>query len=310
MVIGLFKYTNLYTMSESLQPEYEDSDAEWELQYGDTAANVKMRWEVYKYSGLPPIHEVIIDRLIETGLLTRQSAVLDVGCSDGAVLRDLQLRHGHEGPLYGVDPHLNQAWVTQYVLSEQARKGKLVDSTVFIAGKAQDLYPIPDNSQDVVLELFVHYHIPETEQAKAFSELKRVQKPEGATVIATSGQNNKQQHRFFERLIAHELGVLPPRRMNSSFDTVRALEVLPRHYGNVEHMPHHSEIHFTRQNYTVYRDSLLSMTSEYRPRQTPTSVLPIIEEKILPLMLQEIDTREYFSDQQEQDFFICRNKIE
>ena len=293
-------------MSESLQPGYDRGDNDWELQYG-TLINVKHRWEVYRYSELPDIHEAIINKLVDRNQLKPGDSVLDVGCSDGHLLRNLRLQRQHQGALCGIDPWPDQFWTTQYYLSELAKEGHEIEPIVFMRGEAQDLYPLPDNSQDVLLALFVLYHLPKDEQPLALAEFKRVLKPGGRLVVATSGKDNKLKHRYFERRIAAELGVEPPPLMNQNFDSDEAKKILPRYFSDVEHTAHHGHLKFNKQNYMVYIQSLLTMASEFRPAQSSNSLNPAIEKIVKPQIEAEIEEKGNFIDTQERDYFICTN---
>jgi len=108
----------------------------------ESANKVQARWNLYEQT-VPKVD------LHQKGLaalsLKGQEDILDVGCGDGRMLKDLYLQ-GHKGRLVGVD-------ISRGIF--QPTEG--VD---FVEASA-DALPFPDNSFDVILSFFMLYHMPE-----------------------------------------------------------------------------------------------------------------------------------------------------
>lgn len=267
---------------------------DWLGQYGENAANTKYRWEVYKHSvNGRDTHREVIEALSLKG----HETIVDVGCGDGVVLADLRVKSSHEGRLINTDVNGSQFWPVVTYLGQSG-----VKPVEWVVANAAD-FDMPDNSVDVVLSLFMMYHIPPELQRQTLENFKRILAPGGRLALATSGRFNKFRHRIFEDEMARYASLNPPIRMNKSFDTDMAEAVLPDYFA-VEHHKVHDELEFSSKTSPVYLSSLRSMFNLFEPAPSPQLNLAL-KEVVQPQIEQEIAQRGSFQDLMAQDFFIC-----
>lgn len=271
--------------------------------------NVKLRWAAYNHcelkepDGVTPfsIHNEVIRQLELTG----KESIVDVGCADGDVLLRL-LEAGHQGEMMGID--INRDFFSPSLL---ALKDKEDSRLIFSERNAQNLGLAPD-SVDVLLACFMLYHLPNPEAA--LNEFKKVVKPGGKIVIATSdSRENKLYHRIFERKLAQRLGATSPQPFAARFDTHEAEQILPRLFTNIHVVDHYDHMLIGppgSQSYDDYLGSLDSMFPSFK-RDHPISYMdewkPAIEELVQPTIMYFVDKNGIFRDLIRRRAYICTN---
>lgn len=222
-------------------------------QYGDGGLNLKLRWQVYKHAQRPL--DIISDVIGKSNIETSDS-LLDVGCNDGEFLDTIRMK-GHLGKLVGLD-------VSKSPLQFGNQRQKNHNSDIqYINGSAEEL-PLSTDSFDTATTLFTLYHVANPE--KALKEIRRVVKPNGSVIVSTSGAKNKILHRAFERLIANELNVEPPKIFNSGFTTEIAQRVLPYFFDVKHRIDHLTDMKIsTTTQMGDYVLSLMSMRTAFAP---------------------------------------------
>jgi ubiquinone/menaquinone biosynthesis C-methylase UbiE len=120
------------------------------------------------------LHNLALDRAELAG----DEAVLDVGCGNGAYLATLARRE-HRGFVTGLDMSAGMLDAAQ-----------THSSVPLMIGDAQAL-PVRDASFDVVLAMHMLYHAPD--RALAISELRRVMRDRGVTLVVTNSDTHLQQ---------------------------------------------------------------------------------------------------------------------
>lgn len=282
-------------------PEFREPAPVDVLQEYGTSLNPAMRFEFYKYA-YPSIdpEDLIRERLNLNG----SESILDVGCSNGAMLEALR-NSGHTGKLIGIDIAFSLFAAS---VSSRERHPSLNPSIDFMVGNAEDV-PLADDSVDISSALFMLYHC---NPKKALMELKRVTKPGGTIVVSTSGPDNKIWHRAFEKLIAEKLGSTPSPRFNSAFDTNVADLLLPQLFPPeaIEHIPHRGVVDLSNKpentaNREAFSASLLTMKDSMKPlpkyvewKQTESLIWELIDRTV-----NQEDLYEYI----ERDYYFCKN---
>ncbi len=230
--------------------------------------------------------------------LDGNETILDVGCGGANVLSALHSA-GHQGPLVGVEIDANMFAAAR---SHDAVTAGHIDLRI---GAAQNL-GLPDNSVDCLLALFLLYHIDEP--AQALAEFKRVLKPGGQILVATSGVNNKRVHRLIEDSLAQLLATTPPTVFAEPFNDVVAARVLPQWFDEVKHLPAlQGEVHLRADDpnsHANYFFSLQSMMRSYgRYIRYGAEWKPLIDTYVEPRILTIEALKGHFTDYYDLHYF-------
>lgn len=272
--------------------------------------NLFYRWKAYEHSlGKVDTEAEIVESL---GLTTGEETVVDVGTGPGWFLFDLMNRYNHRGKLIGIDPITEQfddigLW-RGYNSPEYHAFMSRVDLR---QGRAQRI-PVNDSCADRVLSAFSMYHVPAREQGRALSEIKRIMKADAKFVLSTSGPSNKVRQREFEKKIAQYLSEstsvphTPPKRMNQSYDSVRAAEHLPKHFEIVKHKPLWDHLAFYSEDDVYdYVLSIESMKDQFDPIPRKSEYHDALLNVVYPVIINEINKFGSFIDYMERDIFEC-----
>lgn len=255
--------------------------------------NVRLRWDYYKDVDL---FKSIVDKLELQG----DETILDIGCADGRDLRRLDAEFGHTGRLIGSDLYLG---ASEYYL-DNGYTPLETNEKMFIAADAESI-PLADDSIDVLMALFVLYHVNDPQ--KALEEFKRVVKPGGTVVIATSGKGNKLKHREFEAMISDSLGLERIPIFSAKFDADVAEEALPAHFENIRTFYQQDTRRYTLEDYSAYIASIDSMKDSLKPIPPWSLWKNAVDELVVPAVLSEIAEKGVFEDAIDRWYFICKN---
>jgi len=168
-----------------LEPDYDDNQERWLL-------NVSVR----KRFGGGDVHQPVAKRIVAEGL----SPVVDVGCGDGELHRQLPARW----PWIGIDR-------SPTMLARAPNPSALAE--------AQKL-PLPDESAGAVAMLWMLYHLADPETAIA--EARRVLRPGGLLIACTNSREDSPE-------LAHVYKIGP-----ITFDAEIATDMVGRHFEEVE----------------------------------------------------------------------------
>jgi ubiquinone/menaquinone biosynthesis C-methylase UbiE len=152
-----------------------------------------------EYARHRKIHPGVVCELVESGLFTPETRVLDVGCGTGNYAAALTEATGCR--VSGIDP-------SQRML-DRARDAAPWESLV--QGSAESL-PFPRASFDVVISTDVIHHIADRDAY--FSEVARVLRPSGHIVTVTDSHDDIPRRRplssHFPETVSVELQRYPP----------------------------------------------------------------------------------------------------
>ncbi len=118
-----------------------------------------------------PVHRTVLD--LAAAEVSRPSAILDVGCGTGRLLRAAEDRFPGAS-LDGVDAAIEMVKQAEWELPEGSRIN-------FQAGTAEQL-PFPDGQFDLVFSTMTFHHW--ADQRKGIAEVRRVLKPGGRWLLA------------------------------------------------------------------------------------------------------------------------------
>lgn len=281
-----------YSMDTSRNPESIQDRSLLPLTNYTDSWNVRARFLLNEFARDPKD----IEALAYVGSNTTQTQrLLDVGAADGAFFERLAFEFLHTGEMFAVDINPEQFLRRNYpTFTNEHIRGGVKEFKVFdallrnlpidvtqlkfeddeeqtatayhrLAGDVSNL-EFPDKSFDTVFALFMLYHVPDSEREGALVEIKRVLKDEGVFVMASSGSNNKENHRVYEGKIAKKLGVEPPVRMNFGFTTEKAIEIIPKHFKHVFVLSQETEMVIkTDFEIAAYIASQVSLYNQYTP---------------------------------------------
>ncbi len=298
-------------MSEGLSV-FQQTDAEQlAAEYGFGAEGLLHRWRLYQECVEPPDQRMdyYMDAYDHLGC-ERGDTIVDVGCLDGYSLFRFRLEREHSGLLYGVDPNINTVGLS--AAFNQILMNMGLDPIRLQTAKGEDI-PLGDSSVDVGMEFFATYH---GDPAQMIDELIRVTRPGGDIVIATSGRDNKLEHRKFEDAIAHFLrsltgqSILPPEPFTKRFDAEIAEVMLPAFPGLqvVDTMTQNGSIRITPgDKYRYYLESLASMRHHFSQPISRDNWQLAIENVVQPVVQAAFDRQGYFDDQLRRAIIFCKN---
>ncbi|MEO7364138.1 MAG: class I SAM-dependent methyltransferase [Candidatus Saccharimonadales bacterium] len=305
--------------------------------YAETSSNVRARFEVYKHA-VPyvGIERYAVDVLSSLGAFAIGDTVMDVGTADGSLHLLLRDQFGHKGAFIGLDPnskqfeHLLQPFLPMSKAEWEAVKSgpkpvafsaksllalhagrpfiifKESENLSLHEGRAHDLSQAEDKTINVLFAMFMLYHLPQQERQKAYAEFRRVLRPEGVLVCATSGKNNKFQHRRLESEVASYLGIQPPSVMNASFTTESSGSELAADFEHVyEHSQHALFSSNTREKIEVYLASLRSLRDQFEPIPESQDFETALIEKVLPQLTAEDQYGSTFTDTVHRSIFFA-----
>jgi SAM-dependent methyltransferase len=156
--------------------------------------------------------------------------------------------------------------------------------------------------------MFMLYHLPESKQSQAFAEFKRVLKPDGRFVLATSGTDNKVRHRMLEQQIANNFDqkTTAPKLMNAGFNTERAEAELPKYFSHVYAYKQDSKMVIDDDDRVdAYLDSLRSLRDQFDPVPDEFTFEDALVDVVLPQIEHDMGKYGRFIDLIRRSIFIC-----
>ncbi len=261
------------------------------VQYA-TADKLLARRGIYQYCQ-PPLD--VKGEIIKTLKLNGEEAILDVGCGDGDMLVRLCQQQQHRGRLVGLDPS-NGMIAAAKTRARSAAKGQIE----FLVGRTEQL-PFADASFDVVLGLFMLYHVPDI--PAALREWQRVLKPGGVAVAATSSASHLPKIITFKQMIGDLLHTQPPPLFSVTFNLENGEHKLAAVFREVATYRFTGELRLDHA--TPYLAQLDSAHDMYEPVPSPedwSRALAAAQSKIEA----EIAVRGVFTDTVCRGFFIAR----
>lgn len=273
-------------------PNYDQLSLQRHYDLDDHHAwKVRARFEVYNYAEPHVDFEELVVNSLELAGTTKN--IVDVGAADASYLYRLWLEFGIRGNLVGIEPHTSQfehiekmdsldmvglikkALDALYPYENNFGESAKIDAITnnvpniqLFSDRATDLAHVKDSFADLVFAMFMLYHLNEAERVQAYDEFKRVLKPDGIFVLATSGDENKSQHRLLEKLIAVKLGgnTEAPLPMNAGFTSEKAKREILQHFHRAYILEQRSPILInSEEGVDTYKLSLLSLRDQFNP---------------------------------------------
>ena len=252
------------------------------LQYG-TTANLDARIKIHQlFSADPESFHAWIGRHLT---LSKPVDVLELGCGTGIIWKENAhlLPAGSTLTLTDFSPAMVEK--TRTTLGDVAAKVDVADI---------EHLTYEDDSFDVVNAHHVLYHAED--KTRAFSEIKRVLRPDGFATITT----NSQVHMFNVYEIGRRLDAnFPTDRIIDSFTEEIADEMLPGFFGAIEKHVQEDVLKVTDIQFL-----LDYVASGVKPRDM--SVADDFFERYAALVQSEMNEKGYFEIPKRSPLFICR----
>lgn len=311
-------------MSEILKPSTCDVDQVTIDRNYLTSENVRSRFGVYEFEEpYTDLEKLAVDSL---ELTNSTKDLVDIGAADGDFLYRLRWEFNLQGKLTGVEPNSSQydlhaTWkeptdiglikrtLDNYYVEPSSSHEVLTEASYLadnpcqielLEGRAHDLSKLDSKSADVLFAMFMLYHLTEEQRPMAMQEFKRVLKPDGTFVMATSGVGNKPKHRVFEEKIADALGnnVKAPKPMNAGFVTEKAVAEVPKYFKHVYLYNHaaHIVIGRTGKSLGAYYNSLRSHRDQFEPVPTEEEFNNAVRTVVDKPMLSDLSKHGGFRD--------------
>ncbi len=134
------------------------------LQYRHSPRNIEVRKTLYTKFSSPRCN--LYEKIIQAMKLGGHETVIDIGCGAGKEILEI-VKSSHFGKIIGVND------TEIYTETQNTLEEKGVENVKFVKMDARSL-AFPTNSADVVVALYILYHIADPE--KALDEMKRVLK--------------------------------------------------------------------------------------------------------------------------------------
>ncbi len=286
-------------MSEQLQGPEGVVARQYDLQYA-TRTNIRLGVMDSVVADGRQIRQELVD-CIDLSSLSDDSVVVDVGCADGAVLKDLRERRGYNGVTTGLDID-----ISSLVLPKGLKREGIVGPSFFVVGDMSSL-PFPDRSADAVISSFAFHHA--SDPAVAVEEASRVLKDGGQLVVTANSLVQKDRLRQVLDDCAELLGIEPPRKFAELFNTETAPKILSQRFRIEEIKTQITEMIFTDtdDDFDMFIQNLMTYFPEFSPAIVSTEDRNRITEEIARRAYYEgIRTRGYFTDNIDREIYVCR----
>ncbi len=200
-------------------------------------ATQQMTHNLYRQNPMP-----LVDHILECLDLSGQETVLDLGCGNGFILRDVvsKMRHGGRTVAFDISP----------AMLELAKRNVTVSwaPLEFVEGRAEDLSRFPDGTFDRVMANFIFHYI--TEPDTVCAEIARVTSKSGHAIVTIEARHSMpemyQMHfdSMAEAGFPEEFTARLPRTRRGKMVLDNAAEHLSRHFGSVEERPYLDALRF------------------------------------------------------------------
>ncbi|MBO4206725.1 class I SAM-dependent methyltransferase [Micromonospora echinofusca] len=186
--------------------------------------------------------ETLVDHMLRCLDLTGRETVLDLGCGNGFILRDVvsRLRHGGRTVAMDISP----------AMLELAKRNVTVSwaPLEFVEGRAEDLSRFPDGTFDRVMANFIFHYIEDPDLV--CGEIARVTSDDGFAIVTIEARHSMPEMYEMHFEAMEKVGFAPdfiarlPRTRRGKMVLDNSAEILSRHFGSVTENPYPDALRF------------------------------------------------------------------
>jgi ubiquinone/menaquinone biosynthesis C-methylase UbiE len=250
--------------------------------------------------------EPLVDHILRCLDLTGNESVLDLGCGNGFVLRDVvsRLRAGGRAVAVDISP----------AMLELAQQNVTVCwvPLEFVEGRAESLPQYADGEFDRIMANFIFHYIEEPDLVCA--QIKRLLDPRGRALVSIEARNSMSEMYRMHFAAMEKVGFpaefierLPQgRRGKMVLDNAR--EILSRHFSEVEERPYQDCLRFENVEpfMSFYADGhrycgAMAMAGA----DIPEARFKQLHAEVEKTVTRRIDEVGYFELQKQNSVFVC-----
>lgn len=184
----------------------------------------------------------MVDHILDCLDLTGREAVLDLGCGNGFILRDVasRLRYGGRAVAVDISPAMLELAQRNVTISWAPLE--------FVEGRAEDLSRYPDGTFDRVMANFIFHYIEDPDLV--CGEIARLVKPGGHAIVTIEARHSMPEmyQMHFDAMetvgFPAEFIARLPRTRRGKMVLDNAQEILSRQFGKVEERPYVDALRF------------------------------------------------------------------
>lgn len=209
------------------------------VHFGSNTALATQQMTQNRYRQNP---ETLIDHMLSCLELTGRESVLDLGCGNGFILRDVvsRLRSGGRAVAVDISP----------AMLELAKRNVTVSwvPLEFVEGRAEDLSRYPDGMFDRVMANYIFHYIEDPDLV--CSEIARLVSDQGRAIVTIEARHSMPEmyQMHFDAMekvgFPAEFIARLPRTRRGKMVLDNAAEILSRHFDNVEERPYADALRF------------------------------------------------------------------
>jgi ubiquinone/menaquinone biosynthesis C-methylase UbiE len=250
--------------------------------------------------------EPLIDHILRCLALTGRETVLDLGCGNGFILRDVvsRLRDGARAVAVDISP----------AMLELAQRNVTVAwvPVEYYEGRAQDLSRFPDGSFDRVMANFIFHYIEEPDVVLA--EIARVVADTGRAIVTIEARESMPEMYGSHFTAMAKVGFPPafierlPKGRRGQMTLDNAGEYLAKHFSRVQEKPYVDALRFRTvepfmEFYTTghrYCGARAMAGDEY-----PEALFQALYDEVAATVQRRIDEVGYFELSKRNSVFVC-----
>ncbi|MFF5481886.1 class I SAM-dependent methyltransferase [Streptomyces sp. NPDC012935] len=269
--------------------------------------NVALATQQMTHSVFRTNSQAHIDHLLSCLALTGRETLLDLGCGNGFILRDVvsRLRYGAKVTAVDISPdmlelakrNVNVAWIP----------------VEFREGKAEDLSMFRDGELDRVMANYIFHYIEDPD--RVCGEIARVLSPEGHAIVSIEAKHSMPEMYNLHFEMMKRVGFPSdfieklPRGRRGLMTLDNAPEFLRRAFSSVEEKPYVDSLRFDKaeQFMDFYSNGhrLLGVRA-HANESTPQSMIDELYKAVEEAVAKEISEVGYFEISKQVSVFVCR----
>jgi SAM-dependent methyltransferase len=250
--------------------------------------------------------EPLADHILRCLELSGPERVLDLGCGNGFILRDVVSRLSAGGAAVAVDIS-----PTMLELAEQNVTVCWVPLE-FVEGRAESLPQFTDGEFDRIMANFIFHYIEDPDLV--CTEIKRLLAPGGRALVSVEARGSMpEMYRMHFAAMAkvgfpEEFIARLPRGRRGNMVLDNSLEILSRHFGRVEERPYVDSLKFesTEPYMRFYADGhsycgALPMAGD----DLPETLFKHLHAEVKETVARRIEEHGYFELSKQNSVFVC-----